>query len=90
MTPKTLHQIPTPDGGAVVLLDWMDVPDGCNLVRVDEVGEILWKAVPPRNPGDCFTQVRRDGDVLKAYTYSGYLVSIGVDDGTVTVLQFTK
>lgn len=91
MAPRVIKQILLPgDGGAVMLLDWMAVADGCNLIRVDKAGETVWKAVPPNGPADCFTEFRMDGDALKACAFSGYLTAVDIDNGAVTVLAFTK
>lgn len=80
----------------VTLYDWMaaDVRDGRNLVATNREGAELWRAKPvmfndPRQE-DCFTAIRWDGVGLTAFTWSGYKVAIDPDDGTTTVLAFTK
>ncbi|TCU10022.1 hypothetical protein EV132_12213 [Rhizobium sullae] len=76
-----------------MLYDWMaeEVKDGRNLMRVDAEGNILWKAsTPTTGMQDCFTDMQWDGKTLTANTWSCYRVSIGLQDGQITVLEFTK
>lgn len=97
MTAPVLKQIELPHGqGAVTLYDWMapEVRDGRNLVRTDGKGREVWKAKPvflgqPRYE-DCFTTVDWDGAELIAHTWSAFRVRVDLQDGEVTVLEFTK
>lgn len=80
----------------VTLYDWMaeEVRDGRNLIATDRNGNELWRATPVMagdpNRQDCFTSIRWDGISLTAFTWSCYKVSVNPDDGSVTVLEFTK
>ena len=80
----------------VTLYDWMaeEVRDGRNLIATDRHGNELWRATPVMagdpNRQDCFTSIRWDGISLNAFTWSCYKVSVNPDDGSVTVLEFTK
>jgi hypothetical protein len=79
--------------GSIVLYDWMAeaVKDGRNLMRIDAEGKILWKASPPtKGSQDCFTCIRWDGRALTANTWSCYRVGVRIENGEVTVLEFTK
>lgn len=79
--------------GGILLYDWMSDAgkDGRNLVRVDPEGGVLWRAAPPTTDmRDCFTAIRWDGQALTASTWSGYRVSVELQNGSVTVLEFTK
>ena len=80
----------------VTLYDWMaeDVKDGRNLIATDRDGVEVWRAKPvifgdPRQE-DCFTRMQWDGQNLRAFTFSGYEVSVDGNDGSVTLLAFTK
>ena len=94
MSPQVLDRIDLPkNAGAVTLYDWMaeEVRDGRNLVKVDQDGRVLWKATPPLSGRqDCFTKMHWDGQTPTAHTWSCYRVSIDIDDGNVTILEFTK
>ena len=89
-----IDRVDLPDAqGSVVLYDWMsdDVKDGRNLVKVDPEGGILWKAIPPTTGmQDCFTRMKWDGQTLTANTWSCYRVCVDLQNGGVTVLEFTK
>lgn len=79
--------------GSIMLYDWMaeEVKDGGNLMRVDADGTILWRALPTETNGqDCFVSFRWDGQNLTANTWSGYRVRVDLQNGHVTVLDFTK
>lgn len=81
------------EAGSIMLYDWMaeDVKDGRNLTRVDADGNILWKALPPTTGmQDCFTRMHWDGETLTANTWSCHRVSVDLQNGDVTVLEFTK
>lgn len=67
-----------------------EVKDGRNLVRVDVAGQVVWKAAPPTGSGDCFTSVHFDGNKLKAFSWSCYIVSVDILDGKVTIIAFRK
>jgi hypothetical protein len=92
MPAEVLELIELPENaGSVVLCDWMaaEVQDGRNLLRTDQSGRVLWKARPPQT-GDCFVGIQWDGQALRAHTWSGYLVSVDIGDGSVIVTNFTK
>lgn len=80
----------------VTLYDWMadDVRDGRNLIATNRDGTERWRATPVNfnDPAreDCFTAIRWDGASLTAYTWSGYKVAVNPDNGSITVLEFTK
>jgi hypothetical protein len=67
-----------------------EMRDGRNLVRADPDGRVLWQATPPQGKQDCFTSVSWDGLTLTAFTWSCYRVAVNMQDGSVTVLAFTK
>jgi hypothetical protein len=97
MDAPILQRIELPERqGSVTLYDWMaaDVRDGRNLVRTDQAGDEVWRAKPvlygEAGNQDCFTRVDWDGTALTADTWSCYRVDVGVNDGLVTVLEFTK
>lgn len=79
--------------GSIILYDWMaeELKDGCNLMRVDADGNIIWKASPPTTGvQDCFTCISWDGRTLTANTWCGYRMRIDIQEGVVTILEFTK
>src|SRR4051812_32612770 len=98
MTVRILTSIDlTVDGGSIVLYDWTSLGSGYsarnieNLVRLDADGKTVWSAkLSQTGPKDFFTDMRFEGDVLVAHTWSGYLASIDVSTGDVTVHKFTK
>jgi hypothetical protein len=64
---------------------------GRNLMRVDPMGGILWKARPPTTgTPDCFTRMQWHGQTLTADTWSRRRVGIDLKKGSVTVLAFTR
>lgn len=70
-----------------------EVKNGQNLMLVDHAGNIVWKAVPPtqgKGMQDCFTYLQWDGQTLTANTWSCFRVMIDLQDGNVTILEFTK
>jgi len=94
MSGQVIDRVDLPDkAGSIVLYDWMseEVKDGQNLLRIDPEGGVLWRAKPPTTGmQDCFVQVRWDGQKLTANTWSCYRVNVNLQDGGVTVLEFTK
>lgn len=81
------------DAGSIVLYDWAAeaAKDGRNLVRVDPMGNVVWRASPPTTGmQDCFVRMQRDGQALTANTWSGYRVSVDLQSGDGAVLEFTK
>jgi len=95
MTSEILDQVFLPNGTTVTLYDWMaeEVKDGRNLIATDENGVEAWKATPilSSDPGaDCFVAIQAEGMTLTASTWSGYEVAIDPDNGSVTVIKFTK
>ena len=92
MAERELDRIDLPDGaGGIVLYDWMsdDMNDGRNLVNIDSQGRIVWKASPPGTQ-DSFTHMTWDDETLAANTWSGYRVGVEMQNGRVTVREFTK
>ena len=93
-TVKVLDRIDLPENaGSITLYDWMaeEVKDGRNLIRADPDGRGLSAGGTASAPkSDCFTSIQWDGKTLTAFTWSSYKVSIDMQDGTVTVLYFTK
>ena len=90
--PREITRLNIPNSADhIVLYDWMEVPSGHNLVRLDESENILWEPDPPTiGIKDCFTSVRWDGSKLIAYSWSGFEMSVAIEDGKITVLRFTK
>lgn len=75
------------EGGSILLYDWVagEVDYGCNLMRVDPSGNILWEALPPTTGmQDCFTHMHWDGQTVTASTWSGYRSGIDTRNGNVT------
>jgi len=92
MRAPVIHHIDLADGaGSIVLYDWtsLEVKDGRNLMRIDTVGNVVWKASPP-DTQDHFTRMQWDGQTLTANSWSCYRVSVNLENGDVTVLAFTK
>jgi hypothetical protein len=94
MPDQIIQRIELSDGaGIIVLYDWMSkrVKHGRNLVKIDRDNCLLWTAaLPTSDPTDCFVAVEWDGQVLVASTWSGYRVSLNVENGTSMVRAFTK
>jgi hypothetical protein len=92
MSGRVINRVDLPENaGSVVLYDWDDMRDGYNLVRLDLEGDILWRAAPPmKGMQDCFIGICWDGKDLIANTWSSYRVSVNLQNGAITVLEFTK
>lgn len=93
-TARVFNRIELPENaGSITLFDWMaeEVKDGRNLVRADADGRVLWQAEPPTTGlKDCFTSMQWDGQTLTAFTWSCFEVAVDMQDGGVTILEFTK
>jgi hypothetical protein len=76
MTQKIAESIDLPDGRIVLFRDDDDTSYRFeNLVCFDIDGSLRWKAALPKNSGsDCFTSVAFDGEHIRAYAWSGFLV----------------
>jgi hypothetical protein len=92
-----LNSIDLPDGGRIVLYDWMGLKSGYsarnieNLVRLDVTGNMLWSAkLPQEGPADFFTDVRLEANKLIASTWSCGTVSVDIGTGIVTRVAFHK
>jgi hypothetical protein len=94
---RILNSIDLPDGGRIVLYDWMGLKSGYsernieNLVRLDVTGKTLWSAkLPQDGPADCFTDIRLERDKLAGFTFSCWIVSVDIASGSVTRVAFHK
>jgi len=91
---KELDRRQLSDGGSIVIYDWMEVPDGRNLVRLDRDGNFIWRAMPPMKgqPGDdCWTRIARiDDETIIAYSFSTVECSISLQTGEVTPLRLMR
>jgi len=83
---------PLPRDGAIVLLDYMAGPKNfANLLRVREDGTVAWRVDPPDASGnDAFVEFRWDLDELIANSWSGYLVRIDLETGSIKDRAFVK
>jgi hypothetical protein len=90
--PKEHQSLGLPDGGRVVVYDWMGSPSPYrNLVCVGPDGKLRWTAeLPTTEPADCFVGIRRDGDALLANSWSCYAVWINPVTGESLKREFTK
>ena len=84
-----LHQnIDLPDGsGRLIVFDW-SVPAARpryhNLIRLNAAGAVVWTAELPSNTTpDCVVSVRMDGCVIRANTWSGWLVTLDGQTGKI-------
>jgi hypothetical protein len=64
-------------------------PGTARVVRLDPANRILWE-VAPQGASDEFTQVEVEDDVVKAWTWSGYLYRIALGDGHISNIEFVK
>lgn len=93
MSERIVDRIALPDSTtSIVLYDYMDEEfrDGRNIVKIDECGNVLWRATPPGGCSDCFMTVCMEGDEIIAHTWNCFRVRIDRDSGAVTILEFTK
>jgi hypothetical protein len=72
--PSVHKAVDLPDGsGKLIVLDWSsDGPKRLhNLIRVDTAGDEIWQAeLPHGSSPDCFTDVRLDGNAVRANTWN--------------------
>ena len=58
------------------------------LVRAD--GSEVWRVMPPRGPGDYWTEAQLDGRCVSAFSWSCYRVTLDAATGTELDRVFTK
>jgi hypothetical protein len=78
---------------AVVLLEMLGSPpdDRANLVAIDSLGRLLWKAeLPTRSSTDGFTSVDLTENGVSAFSWSGHRVVIDPETGRTISGEFTK
>jgi hypothetical protein len=73
-----------------VIDDGDDVTLRGSLVFVREDGSEVWRVMPPRGPGDRWTEAHLDGDRVSAFSWSGYRVTLDAATGTELDRVFTK
>jgi hypothetical protein len=73
------------------VLNRLNARNDHNLVRLNGRGEIIWTAqLPERTNPDSFVDVRFEGNVLAANTWSCYLVTLDAENGILLTKTFTK
>jgi hypothetical protein len=89
-----LQSVDLPNGsGRLVLFDWSANKQQRfeNLVCLDASGALVWRATLPQNTApDTFTSVKLDGDVVRAYAWSGYSLTLDRMTGKTLRCVFTK
>ncbi len=78
---------------AVVLLEsWGSPPDDrANLVSIDQLGRLLWRArLPTDSSSDFFTSVEVIGDAITASSWSCHRLQIDPNTGIILSDVFTK
>jgi hypothetical protein len=74
----------------VILLSRDDqTPGSARVVRLDSANRVMWE-VTPEGGSDEFTQMEIEEDVVKAWTWSGYLYRIALADGQILDIEFVK
>lgn len=74
----------------VTLLSRNDqTPGSARVARIDSTNSVLWE-VTPENGSDEFTQLEVEDDIVKAWTWSGYLYRIAFADGRILDIEFVK
>ena len=89
---RILNQVDLPEGIRAILYDWMDAGRN-NLVLISPSGNRAYPEPPfpaDADAEDCFTNIEWAGEKLIAHSWTGYRISIDIQTGTVTVLNFTK
>lgn len=59
------------------------------VVRLDPANRVLWE-VRPESASDEFTQVEVEDEIVKAWTWSGYLYRLAFADGRILSIEFVK
>lgn len=92
--PRELNRQKLQDGGAIVVYDWMEVPGGDNLVRLDKRGTVVWRPLPPAPTTfkkDFWTSFLEISDyTLRAYSWSGSLCTLDMRSGKILSQEFVK
>ena len=94
MSERNVHSsLDLPSGaGRLTLYDWETISSiRENLVCIDLDGNVKWQAqLPTNDPLDCFVAVRMDGDLMRANSWSCYVVWLDAATGRTIRTQFTK
>lgn len=90
-TPSIRQEVPGLHGDKILLLDWDNQPPTfCNLIRVDENGESVWRITPIFAQQGVYSGVQiKDGHII-AYNMDGYLDTIDYNTGKVIQRKFVK
>lgn len=87
-----LEQVALPDGSRVVLYEMASIRSHVtkNLVCYEDNGATRWTASPGQFGPDAFTDVHFDGELLRAYTWTGYVIWLDPSTGKEIRRVFTK
>jgi hypothetical protein len=61
-----------------------------NLVRRDDDGTLCWQLIPPEGATDAWVEMRVDGDILVATSWSGWSIRYDINSGRERGRTFTK
>ena len=87
---RELNRRELPNGDFIVVYDWMEVPNGQNLVRLSPDGSVLWRASLP-TVEDCFVGLYEcNPETVIAQSWSGYRCTIDAKTGKIIHQLFTK
>ncbi len=93
--PGTVGAVALPHGaGTVVVYGWSSdtSPRWDNIELLSPDGSVIWRAKLPddtTNP-DCFVHVAWDGNLLRANSWSGWVVWIDPETGRTVRAEFVK
>jgi outer membrane protein assembly factor BamB len=87
----TVFPIPESDD-CIVLLDFNNNTSRLkNVVRCKPDGTIAWRCQLPNSSGfDAYTSVAWTNQVIEAYSWSGFVVSLNIDNGNIMSSMFVK
>jgi hypothetical protein len=84
---KTILAVPESQDRIILLEDKTPFQ---NLMRVHSNGWIVWRAELPTSNNDVYTHMEWQGQELKAFSASCYLVTLNLDKGEILSFEFTK
>ena len=89
--PTVFREIAGFRGERITLLDWSgQPPQFCNLLKIDADGNVIWRAKPHHPLEGVWTEVRMEGQNLRAYNWSGYSNLIDYETGRILHSTFVK
>lgn len=87
----TVLLIPDFEDCIVLLNYWGNGSRFQNLLRINSVGSIVWRAILPSDVGaDAYVTAKWQSEELLAWSWSGFMATIDISTGKIITQKFTK